>query len=110
MNNLTKNKELPNIFLYGHPGFGKITLDWMIAKLDLLVLLIIYSFSLEKIRLKLKQNGRFFRTYNEFSTLLAILIVTFVITKSIPIIFSIFITLFFGFTIYKITSKKDEII
>jgi len=96
--------------LYLNPAL--LSQDWMIAKLGLLGLLIIYSFSLEKIRFKLKQNdcyknGQFFRAYNEIPTLLAILIVTFVITKSIPLIFSIFITLFFGFIIYKIANKKE---
>jgi len=95
--------------LYLNPTL--LTQNWMVAKLGLLVLLISYSFSLEKIRIKLKENdcyknGRFFRAYNEIPTLLAILIVTFVITKSIPLIFSIFITLFFGFIIYKIANKR----
>ena len=95
--------------LYLNPAL--LTQDWMIAKLGLLVLLILYSFSLEKYRLILKEqdcykNGQFFRAYNEVPTLLAILIVTYVITKSIPIYFSIVITLFFGFIIYKIASKE----
>ena len=84
---------------------------WMIAKLLVLVLMITYSFSLEYFRKILAKdectkNGQFFRAYNEVPTLFAILIVTFVITKSIPIYFSIGITLFFGFIIYKILSKK----
>jgi len=85
--------------------------DWMIAKLITLVLMISYSFSLESYRKILAvdgctKNGQFFRAYNEVPTLLAILIVVFVITKSIPIYFSIGITLFFGFVIYKIVTKK----
>jgi len=85
--------------------------DWMIAKLLTLILMIIYSFSLESYRKILavdgcNKNGQFFRAYNEVPTLLAILIVVFVITKSIPIYFSIGITLFFGFVIYKILTKK----
>ena len=96
------------IMLYSNPVL--LTQDWMVAKLGLLLLLIIYSFSLEKFRLILKENdcyknGQFFRAFNEIPTLLAILIVTFVITKSIPVIFSIIITLFFGFIIYKIATK-----
>jgi len=84
--------------------------DWMIAKLAVLVLMIVYSYSLEYFRKILEQdkctkNGQFFRAYNEVPTLFAILIVTFVITKSIPIYFSIGITLFFGFIIYKILTK-----
>ena len=85
--------------------------SWMIAKLLVLVLMIAYSFSLEYFRKILAKDectksGQFFRAYNEVPTLFAILIVTFVITKSIPVYFSIGITLFFGFIIYKILSKK----
>jgi len=85
--------------------------DWMIAKLSVLVLMIAYSFSMEYFRKilaqdKCKRDGQFFRAYNEVPTLLAILIVVFVITKSFPIYFTIVITLFFGFIIYKILTKK----
>jgi putative membrane protein len=84
---------------------------WMIAKLLVLSLMIAYSFSLEYFRKILEKDectrgGQFFRAYNEVPTLLAILIVTFVITKSVPVYFSIGITLFFGFIIYKILTKK----
>ncbi len=84
---------------------------WMIAKLLVLSLMIVYSFSLEYFRKILAKDecvrsGQFFRAYNEVPTLLAILIVTYVITKSVPIYFSIFITLFFGFIIYRILTKK----
>jgi len=85
--------------------------DWMIAKLFVLSLMIAYSFSMEYFRKILakdecRRDGQFFRAYNEIPTLLAILIVVFVITKSLPIYFSIAITLFFGFIIYKILTKK----
>ena len=84
---------------------------WMIAKLIMLILLIVYSFSMEFFRKILKSDncikgGQYFRAYNEVPTLLSILIVVFVITKSIPIYFSILITLFFLFIIYKILTKK----
>ena len=86
---------------------------WMHAKLLLLVLLIIYSFSLEKYRQQLAvdkctKSGKFFRAYNEVPTILAILIVTYVITKSIPVIFSIGITLFFVFIMYMIMKNKPK--
>jgi putative membrane protein len=86
---------------------------WMHAKLFLLVLLVIYSFSLEKYRQQLAENickksGKFFRAYNEVPTILAILIVTYVITKSIPIIFSVGITLFFVFIMYMIMKNKPK--
>jgi len=85
--------------------------NWFIAKLIVLFLMIVYTLSLEHFRKVLEQDrcqksGQFFRAYNEVPTLFAILIVTFVITKSIPISFSIGITLFFGFIIYKILTKK----
>ncbi|MBI3873531.1 MAG: protoporphyrinogen oxidase HemJ [Arcobacter sp.] len=85
--------------------------NWMIAKLIVLAMMISYSFSLEYFRKilandKCNKNGQFFRAYNEVPTLFAILIVVFVITKSIPIYFSLGITLFFGFVIYKILTKK----
>ena len=87
--------------------------DWFIAKLLILVLLIAYSFTMDYFRNRLKEDnclrdGKFFRAYNEIPTLLSILIVVFVITKSIHLYFSIFITLFFGFIIYKILTKKVE--
>jgi len=85
--------------------------DWFLAKLTILALLISYSYSLEYFRKILEQDrckkdGQFFRAYNEVPTLLSILIVTFVITKSIPIYFSIGITIFFSFIIYKILTLK----
>jgi len=85
--------------------------NWFIAKLILLVFMIGYSQSLNSFRKKLQadecnKNGQFFRAYNEVPTILAILIVTFVVTKSIPLYFSIGITAFFGFVIYKILTKK----
>ena len=86
---------------------------WFHAKLSLLILLIAYSFSLEHFRKQLATNsctksGKFFRAYNEVPTILAILIVTYVITKSIPIIFSIGITLFFVFIMYMIMKPKNK--
>ena len=97
--------------LYINPSLLK--QSWMIAKLVVLVFLIAYSFSMGHFRKILEEDkcyrdGQFFRAYNEVPTLLSILIVTFVIMKSIPIYFSIFITLFFGFIIYKILTKKVE--
>ena len=83
---------------------------WFHAKLFMLLLMVAYTFSLEYFRKvlaeeKCTKGGQFFRAYNEVPTLFAILIVTFVITKSIPLYFSIGITLFFGFIIYKILTK-----
>ena len=87
---------------------------WFHAKLLLVIILIAYSFSLEYYRKELendkcKKEGKFFRAYNEVPTVLAILIVTFVILKDIPILFSIAITLFFAFVMYKIMTVKEKI-
>jgi len=84
---------------------------WMQAKLAVLVLMIAYTFSLEYFRKILEhdtctKSGQFFRAYNELPTLFAILIIVFVITKSIPLYFILGITLFFVFIIYKILTKK----
>ncbi len=92
-----------------HPGLLKE--GWFHAKLLMLVLLVAYSFSLEYFRKQLEndkctKSGKFFRAYNEVPTVLAILIVTFVIIKSIPIYFSIGTTLLFGFIMYKIMNPK----
>ncbi|WP_428026548.1 protoporphyrinogen oxidase HemJ [Arcobacter sp.] len=84
---------------------------WLHAKLTVVILLIIYSFSLEYFRKSLENNsctksGKFFRAYNEVPTLLAILIVTYVIVKAVSIIFTLIITLLFAFIIYMIMKPK----
>ncbi len=84
---------------------------WMILKLFLLALLTVYSFSMEHFRKKLEsgactKSGQFFRAYNEVPTLLSILIVLYVVTKSVPVVLSIFILLLFAFIIYKIATLK----
>jgi putative membrane protein len=87
---------------------------WFHAKLTVLILLVAYSFSLEYYRKQLendtcKRSGKFFRAYNEVPTIFAILIVTFVIMKSIPILFSLGITLFFGLVMYMIMKPKKMV-
>jgi putative membrane protein len=125
---VVKIQEYKIYYVIGHPAMWATILsgatmlylnsellnqDWMIAKLILLVLMIGYSQSLNGFRKILEKdecnkNGQFFRAYNEVPTILAILIVTFVVTKSIPLYFSVGITAFFGFVIYKILTKKEE--
>ena len=88
--------------------------NWFLFKLVLVILLVVYSFSLEKFRIQLEndtctKSGKFFRAYNEVPTILAILVVTFVITKNIPIIFSVLISLFFGFVMYMIVRPTKQI-
>ena len=87
--------------------------SWIHAKLTAVVLLIIYSFSLEKYRKQLandvcNKSGKFFRAYNELPTLLAILIVTYVVVKSVSIIFTLMMILLFAFVIYMIMKPKKE--
>lgn len=85
--------------------------DWMYAKIVAVIFMIVYSLSLLKFRKQLeqnicKQNGKFFRMYNEMPTMLAILIVTYVITKHFSIFFTIFIILLFALISYMILKPK----
>jgi putative membrane protein len=71
--------------LYLNPGIFQ-SGGWMHAKLLFVVLLIAYSFSLNKIRKTLIENpyyktGKYFRVYNEVPTLLMIFIVIMVVVK-----------------------------
>ena len=53
-----------------------------------------------------KRSGKFFRMYNEQPTLLAILIVTYVVTKDFSILFTAIIFLLFAFISYMIMKPK----
>lgn len=84
---------------------------WLHAKLTVVILLIAYSYSLEYYRVKLETNdnfksGKFFRAYNEVPTLLSILIVTYVVVKSVSIIFTLIMVLLFAFIAYMIMKPK----
>jgi len=86
---------------------------WMHAKLAVLVLLVIYSLSLEKYRVQLEndictKSGKFFRMYNEMPTMLSILVVGYVITKSFSIIFTLITIALFAFISYKIMQVKGD--
>ena len=86
---------------------------WMYAKLFTLFILIVYSFSLEKYRKELeadvcKKSGKFFRMYNEMPTMLSILIVAYVITKTFSILFTAVIVILFGYISYIIMKPKKE--
>jgi len=87
------------------------TNSWMYGKLTALFILIYYSFSLEKYRKQLEnetceKSGKFFRMYNEFPTMLAILIVGYVITKTFSPLFTVIIVLLFTFISYMIMKPK----
>jgi len=61
---------------------------WLIIKLIFATMMIVYSFSLEYIRVRLAddpyyKSGKFFRFYNEVPTLLMIVIVIMVVLKPI---------------------------
>ena len=55
-----------------------------------------------------KKSGKFFRMYNEFPTMLAILIVGYVITKTFSILFTLIIVLLFVYISYVIMKPKTE--
>jgi len=83
---------------------------WMHAKITVVLFLVAYSYSLEYYRKKLAKkvctkSGKFFRAYNEVPTLLSILIVTFVVLKTVPIVFSLVMVGLFGFISYMIVRK-----
>jgi putative membrane protein len=85
---------------------------WMHAKIFVVVFLIIYSLSLDYFRKELSQNrynysGAFYRAYNEVPTLLSLLIVGYVITKTFSFLFTIISIAIFAFIAYKILTKKD---
>lgn len=86
---------------------------WMYAKLAVLSILIAYSFSMEYFRKELEKenytkSGNFFRAYNEVPTILSLMIVAYVITKTFSLIFT-GITLAFGaFIIYKVLHQVPK--
>lgn len=83
---------------------------WLHAKIFFAILLIAYSFSLEYYRKRLEKgkypkSGNFFRAYNEVPTVLSLLIVGYVITKTFSILFTL-ITLGIGsFVIYRVMKQ-----
>jgi protoporphyrinogen IX oxidase len=125
---IVKIQELKIYKYIGHPamwitifsGISMIYLNplllqmpWFHAKVLMLIFLITYSFSLEYYRKQLangscKRSGKFFRMYNEQPTLLAILIVVYVITKSFSLLFTIIIILLFAFISYMIMKQKKS--
>ena len=85
----------------------------MHAKITVVVLLAIYSMSLEHYRKKLEsglcqRSGKFFRAYNEVPTILALFIVTFVIVKKVSLLFIGIVLALSVFIVYKIMNNKKE--
>jgi putative membrane protein len=86
---------------------------WMHAKLFFAALLVIYSYSLGYFMKKLKQgdytrSGNFFRAYNEVPTILSLLIVGYVITKTFSIAFTVITLLIGAFIVYKVYKQKEK--
>ena len=83
---------------------------WIYAKILVVLILMAYSFSLEHYRKQLENNnyiksGNFFRAYNEVPTVLSLLIVGYVVTKTLSFAFT-FITLGIGmYVIYKVMKQ-----
>lgn len=86
---------------------------WMYAKIVVVLVLMAYSFSLEYYRVQLEKenynkSGNFFRAYNEVPTVLSVLIVGYVVTKTFSLLFTM-ITLAFGaYVIYKVTKQESK--
>lgn len=89
------------------------TEPWVYAKIFFLILLTIYSFSMEYYRKRLEngiypESGNFFRAYNEVPTVLSLLIVGYVVTKTFSILFTA-ITLAFGaLIVYKVLKQTPK--
>ena len=102
------------IMLYMNPYLlSSQTGGWMHAKLFFAALLIAYSFSLGYYRKKLEnddyeRSGNFFRAYNEVPTILALFVVTYVITKTFSILFTVITLLIGSFIVYKVYKQKGK--
>ena len=86
---------------------------WIYAKILVVLVLMAYSFSLEHYRVQLEnenysKSGNFFRAYNEVPTVLSLLIVGYVVTKTFSLAFT-FITLAIGaFVIYRVIKQTPK--
>lgn len=86
---------------------------WAYAKIAALILLVWYDLSMDYYRKQLMtktctKSGKFFRAYNEFPTLLSILIVTYVMLKEVPPIFTGFMLVFFAVIVYVLLKHAKE--
>ena len=54
------------------------------------------------------RSGNFFRAYNEVPTILSLLIVAYVISKTFSILFTIITILFGIFLVYKVFKQKTK--
>lgn len=95
------------------PDLLQLSDPWMYAKLFFVIVLAIYSFSLEHYRKELAKgnytrSGNFFRAYNEVPTILSLLIVGYVIVKTFSISFTIITLLFGAYVVYKVLNQTPK--
>lgn len=86
---------------------------WIYAKLFVLIFLIAYSYSLDFFRKSLEagtctKDGNFFRAYNEIPTILSLLIVGYVITKTFSILFTLITLVLGAFIVYKVLKQTPK--
>lgn len=86
---------------------------WIYAKLFVVGLMTLYSFSLEYFRVQLEKDqcehsGKFFRAYNEVPTLLSILIVAYVVVKTFSLLFTSITVAIFAFIAYMIMQQPEH--
>lgn len=86
---------------------------WAYAKIFAAAVLVGYDLSMNHYRKQLllgtcTKSGKFFRAYNEFPTLISILIVTYVVLKEIPLIFTIFMLIVFSIIVYVLLKHAKE--
>jgi putative membrane protein len=86
---------------------------WAYAKIAALVLLVWYDLSMNYYRKQLltktcTKSGKFFRAYNEFPTLLSILIVTYVMLKEVPPYFTAFMIVLFAVIVRVLLKHAKE--
>ncbi len=102
------------VILYLNPVLlSSETGGWMYAKLFFVFFLIVYSYSLGYYRKKLERNdyersGKFFRAYNEVPTILALLVVAYVITKTFSILFTSITLVIGSYIVYKVFKQKEK--
>jgi len=83
---------------------------WMHAKILAVIVLMAYSFSMEYYRKQLEsenysKSGNFFRAYNEVPTVLSLLIVGYVVTKTFSLSFTLVTLVIGAFIIYRVTKQ-----
>jgi len=86
---------------------------WAYGKITAALILVGYDLSMNHYRKQLltdtcQKSGKFFRAYNEFPTLISILIVTYAILKDVPFVFTGFMIALFAFIAYVLLKHAKE--